>query len=134
MLSQFTADGIFHSLCDRIETETIGQVLASLKGIRIQIDAPFHIALGGFLRQPHLVADGSTVAVEGSHDIDFLVGRCAERRNKLQQDAVCARLKLLTLMVEHDIIFVRTAAHQTHQGQHSQHQTIYFLVHDLISF
>ena len=112
----FIAQQSLMALCGRIEAESVGQRLAILEGCRVKIDAPLGIAVlclhqfVGFVEHWCLVlaflVGCQRVAVEGADDVDLLIGSGAERSNVFQQDAVGARLKLLTLMVEHDILFV----------------------------
>ena len=113
MYSLLTLDGQLHTLCCRVETESVGQALSSHKAVWIQIDAPFDITVGSLRQQIGLLSNSGTVAIEGANDVDFLIGSRAERGNKLQQYTVCPCFKLLTLMIEYDVILLRTAAHQS---------------------
>ena len=99
-------DGELHTLLGRVEAEAVGQAFACHETGRVEIDAPLDVALGRLGQQILLLSDGCTVAIEGADDIDILVSCRAERGNKLQQDTVSPRLKLLTLVVENDVFFI----------------------------
>ena len=99
------------------EAETVGQRLAAYESAGVEIDAPLDIAVGSLCQQILRIANSLFLAVEGSGDIDLLVGSGAEGGNELQQDTVGPCLKLLTLMVERDVFVALTACQQPRQGQ-----------------
>ena len=99
------------------EAETVGQRLAAYESAGVEIDAPLDIAVGSLCQQILRIANSLFLAIEGSGDIDFLVGSGAEGGNELQQDTVGPCLKLLTLMVERDVFVALTACQQSRQGQ-----------------
>ena len=97
-------DGIFHALSGRIEAEAVGQCLATDISVRVDIYTPFHVALGGFGEEVGRIANCGAVSVESTDDIDFLVNRCSEGSDELEEDAVGTCLELLAFVVEHDVI------------------------------
>ena len=120
MRSFFACSGKLLTLILWIKTEAIGQRLATYEGAWIEIDAPLDIAVGSLWKQILRIANGLILAIEGSGNIDFLIGCGAKGSDELQQDTVGTCLKLLTLVVKYDILVARTTAHQACEGQQRQ--------------
>ena len=106
MVGSHTVDSEFHTLSGGVEAVAVGESFATYKGVGIKVDTPFHVAFRSLGEQILLLPDGGAVAIEGTYDVDFLIGCGTEGSDELQQDAVGTRLELLTLMVENDILVV----------------------------
>ena len=122
---QLTLDGELAALSSAVEAEAVGKRLARHKGGRIEIDAPLDVAAGGLHEFPLLLAHRRTVAIECTHDVDFLIHGGAVGGNELKQDAVGARLKLLALVVKDDVLVLGATGHHARDGQQRHYQTVY---------
>ena len=114
----FALRGVFLTLGNGIETESIGKGLAIDEGGRVEIDAPLHVALRCFREQIGGIANGCAIAIERASDIDFLIGCGAKRYDEFEQNAVGTRFELLTLMVENDVLVAGATAENAHERKH----------------
>ena len=105
----FGLDGHFAAVLGRIEPESVREALAIGEVVRVEVDAPLALDGLGFLEEVVDVADGGITPVEGTADIDGIVGGRAGRQDGLDQDLSVLGREGGLLVVEQEALLLDAA-------------------------
>ena len=105
----FGLDRHFAAVFCRIEPESVREALAIGEVVRVEVDAPLALDGLGFLEEVVDVADGGITPVEGTADIDGIVGCGAGGKDGLDEDLVVLGRKGGLLVVEQEALLLDAA-------------------------
>ena len=105
----FGLDRHFAAVFCRIEPESVREALAIGEVVRVEVDAPLALDGLGFLEEVVDVADGGITPVEGTADIDGIVGCSAGGKDGLDEDLVVLGRKSGLLVVEQEALLLDAA-------------------------